>query len=395
MYRRWILLFAIFSILSGCTTGGSHGPGSAASVPPGTPAPAEKVETGDLVWIDYTARVEGTGEVFDTTYEEVGSDPSIKKTEVFPLSIVQSLQPHYEPLGIIVGTGQTIKALEDSLVGMGVGQEKSVTVSPEEGYGPRSDEYVITIPRSQEYPVEFQVAVEDYRQREGRDPSVGDTVRATPYWDAVVTKVEGDTVTLRHTPEDGKEVDTPYGPAVIYLGNSTVEVVVNPPAGSFIQTNIGTAKVVSVDEENIVLDYNHPLAGKTLVFDVVVRDITKKDTFAGWNISFVGYEEGLEMAAAQGKPIVMDLYWSKCPHCKRLDEETFPDPRVTELRDEFVWVREEVYENRTELGKKYGVESFPTLIILDSEGREIKRLNGFMNAMVLRWELEAVLESLG
>jgi len=94
MYLRWILLFVILSIFSGCTSEGTQAPGPVTTTPPVTLPPEERVEPGDLVWIDYTARVEGTGEVFDTTDEEVGLDESIAKTEVFPLSIVQSIEAH-------------------------------------------------------------------------------------------------------------------------------------------------------------------------------------------------------------------------------------------------------------------------------------------------------------
>ncbi len=395
MLARLFVLLIIISF-AGCTSGGTPSPTPAPTTAPPTPkAPAVTVEAGDLVWIQYTGRVQGTGEVFDTTYQEIGTDDSINKTEIFPLSIVQSMDAHYGPLGLIVGKGQTLMALENTLIGMGIGEEKSITIPPKDAYGARKSEYVVSYPRKQEFPIEVEVPLKDYIDGVGKEPSRGDTVPATPYWDAVVTDVTGNTVRMVQMAEDGKEVNTIYGPGVIHTTDSTIEILFNPEVGSYVQTNIGTARVVSVGETEMVFDFNHPLAGKTLVFDIKIENITKKDSFSDWEIQWSGYEEGLERGAQEGKPIMMDLYWSKCPHCQRMDEETFPDPRVTALKDDFVWVREEVKEERTDLAEKYGVDSFPTLVILDSQGKEIKRLNGFMNAMVLRWELEAVLDSLG
>lgn len=54
-----------------------------------------------------------------------------------------------EPLAYIHGTGQIIPGLERALEGKGAGEDVSVSISPEEGYGERDDSMVLTIPREQ------------------------------------------------------------------------------------------------------------------------------------------------------------------------------------------------------------------------------------------------------
>jgi len=51
---------------------------------------------------------------------------------------------------------------------------------------------------------------------------------------------------------------------------------IEPKEGMHITTNHGIARVTSVGEEEVELDFNHPLAGKTLVFEIKVEDIVKK-----------------------------------------------------------------------------------------------------------------------
>lgn len=386
---RIFALLLLLVVLSGCTS-------SPPEDVPVTTAPQPQgpvIEVGDLVWIDFTGKVQETGGVFDTTYEDIGTDDGIPKTERYPLSIAQSKEVHYGPLGVIVGTGQIMIALEKALIDMGVGDEKSIVIPTQDAYGIRNNEYILEIPLvAGETPIDIEISEEEYKQLEGKDPAVGDTIQTSPYWSAVINDIQNGTVFIENMPEDGKVVQTPNGLASIQIDGSNIQFVMKVEEGSYIETQIGLAHVVSIGEETFIADFNHPLADKTLSFDIVVKDITKNADFADWKLDFLGYEEGLQKARDEGKKVVMDLYWSECSHCQRLEAETFPDPRLTELRDDFVWIKEEVVTDRPDLKEKYDVNSFPTIVILDSEAGEIGRLGGYMNGMVLRWELEPYLD---
>lgn len=61
-------------------------------------------------------------------------------------TLIDSSYDH-EPLSIIHGTGYLIPGLENALEGHEVGDKFEVTVSPEEGYGERFDDYVQTVPK--------------------------------------------------------------------------------------------------------------------------------------------------------------------------------------------------------------------------------------------------------
>lgn len=53
-----------------------------------------------------------------------------------------------EPLEFIVGAGEMIPGFERAIVGMEPGQEKTVTLEPEDAYGPYEAELVIEGPRN-------------------------------------------------------------------------------------------------------------------------------------------------------------------------------------------------------------------------------------------------------
>lgn len=84
---------------------------------------AKVVEDGARVGIEYTLKLED-GSVADTS--EGG-----------------------EPLVYEQGTGQILPALEEKLAGLSVGDEKKVTLSAEEGYGPVRDDLYQTVESEQ------------------------------------------------------------------------------------------------------------------------------------------------------------------------------------------------------------------------------------------------------
>lgn len=81
-----------------------------------------EVTSGATVRIHYTGTLEG-GTVFDSSD---GRDP----------------------LEFTVGSGMIIPGLDRELPGMTVGEQKKVTIAPEDAYGPRQDGALLEVPRS-------------------------------------------------------------------------------------------------------------------------------------------------------------------------------------------------------------------------------------------------------
>lgn len=54
-----------------------------------------------------------------------------------------------EPLEFTVGAGQMIKGFDAAIPGMKIGDKKTITISPAEGYGEKSDEAILKFPKDQ------------------------------------------------------------------------------------------------------------------------------------------------------------------------------------------------------------------------------------------------------
>ena len=145
-----------------------------------------QVEDGMYVSVAYKGTLEN-GEVFDETSDQSG------------------------PMEFQMGSGQLIQGFEAAVMGMAVDEKKTVTLEPEEAYGPRDENLTRDFPRTS-IPSEI-------------DPQVG--------------------MIIGLKSQEGKQI-----PAVIS----------------------------HVDQEKITLDINHPLAGKTLTFDIQVKGISDTPT---------------------------------------------------------------------------------------------------------------------
>ncbi len=89
------------------------------------------IEKGDFLLVDYTGSVKETGEVFDTTLENVAKEKGLYKAGDI-----------YEPKLIVTGEGWVLKALDDSLSTFEVGKTASVEIPPENAFGSRDPEKV-------------------------------------------------------------------------------------------------------------------------------------------------------------------------------------------------------------------------------------------------------------
>ncbi len=89
----------------------------------------------DFVKINYTGKTKETGDVFDTTLEDVAEENGITLEN-----------KDYQPLMLAVGSDQLIPKLQDAIKEMDVGEEKTVEIASEDAYGPRDPSLIQLIP---------------------------------------------------------------------------------------------------------------------------------------------------------------------------------------------------------------------------------------------------------
>jgi FKBP-type peptidyl-prolyl cis-trans isomerase SlyD len=93
------------------------------------------VKEGDFIRLEYTGKVQETGNVFDTTDEDIAEEAGIKLDN-----------KSYGAIPIVIGGGHVLKGLDEALIGMEEAEEKTVEITPEEGFGLRDPKLLQLIP---------------------------------------------------------------------------------------------------------------------------------------------------------------------------------------------------------------------------------------------------------
>ena len=227
---------------------------------------AHVVGDGDTVSLNYIVRVADSGLLFDTSYEALAKDPAVPKVAWFKVG------EGYGPLIVQVGSGRD-PPLERGVRGVGVGEERKVTVMPEEAFGLRNESLVRTLPRVSAVPRVEEIDPATFRGLFGLEPANG-TARLYD-WDTRVS-VEGGKVLLEHLPPSQYERAVPNG--VIRIRSNETHLLLDfvPVVATPVRTRGGIyITILEYNETSMVVDYNHPLAGKALVYTVRVEGIEK------------------------------------------------------------------------------------------------------------------------
>ena len=102
------------------------------------------------------------------------------------------------------------------------------------------------------------------------------------------------------------------------------------------------------------------------------------------------YEAAVAEAKATGKPVLADFTGSDwCGWCIKLSKETFDQPKFLEYAKDHLVLLELDYPNgkeqseavnkqNAELSEKFKIQGFPTLVLIDGDGKEIARHVGYL-----------------
>ncbi|WP_148882324.1 FKBP-type peptidyl-prolyl cis-trans isomerase [Thermococcus aciditolerans] len=220
-----------------------------------------KVQKGDVIRLHYTGKVKETGEVFDTTYEEVAKEAGIYNENGI-----------YGPVPIAVGAGHVLSGLDEQLEGLEVGKKYEIIVPPEKGFGKRDPKLIKTFTLGQFrrqgiYPfpgMPIEIETEGGRKLKGR-----------------VLTVSGGRVRV--------DFNHPYAGKHLIYEAEVVEKIEDPieKVKALIELRmprVDTGKVIiEVGEKDVTVDFsNAGLDRNTLVLGEILLES---------DLKFIGYEE--------------------------------------------------------------------------------------------------------
>ncbi len=281
--KRLLIVIAAMILFSGCVQNGQ-----------------KTIKIGDNVSIDYTGSLMN-GKVFDTSIKSIASENNL------------SVNREFKPIQFTVGKGQIIKGFEDGIVGMKVGESKTLTIPPEKAYGPKEPQLIRSfpiieiIPATRTFPKVLEIPVDQFNQSFGPvyqigkdvkipetninltiqnitpsnitvsyDLSVGDKIsQLGGPWNETVIKIDDKNITSRAEVQKNDIVQlkgAPWNSTVIELDSDNITLRHNSIPDTKIQSPNGPIKV-HFNDTNIIIDQNNELAGETLIFSVTVKSI--------------------------------------------------------------------------------------------------------------------------
>jgi len=104
-------------------------------------------------------------------------------------------------------------------------------------------------------------------------------------------------------------------------------------------------------------------------------------------------KDALKVAQSENKFVVIDVSASWCPPCIEMEREVFRDPKFIEFSESQVFMHvdaEKDSEGRS-LSARFGVNTYPTILVLSSAGEEVHRLIGGRSTAQLISDLQDVL----
>ncbi|OIO21131.1 hypothetical protein COV61_04485 [Candidatus Micrarchaeota archaeon CG11_big_fil_rev_8_21_14_0_20_47_5] len=264
-----IVLFAI--LIFGCIQQESPVPPAAFGAVNGSSFEGKFAKEGSIIQADYTLMLEN-GSILDSSIGSVALDAK-----------VWSPERTYAPMTFpIKKDNGYLEKFTYSFVGMYEGQKKRITLSPKEAYGLENESKIISNQRYFEGSRYEAVPLSVFTEK-NIDVQVNSTVWPNRYWNAAVVEIRTGSaeVLLRHNMQEGLVVGWYSMPeTVVEVTNETYRVRLDPIEGeSYSVPNpentqeLVKIRALKVENETVYFDYNHPLAGKTIMFDIVLVKI--------------------------------------------------------------------------------------------------------------------------
>jgi FKBP-type peptidyl-prolyl cis-trans isomerase 2 len=219
------------------------------------------VEDGDMISVDYIGFFDDD-RVFDTSIEDIA-----KNDAAYPKSLSFQLRSEggYKPLEFTVGKGQMIKGFDEGVVGMWINQTKEITITPEEGYGASDPNKIEIASLIEEVPIIVNMNKTVFSDMFGAEAEEWISLK-DPTWRWNITVFDVKVIQIDSSANGG---DGLIKVKHLLDDKDANKTIAYDEGGQFIVIN------VDVEEGTFTKDYNREVVGKTLIFRVTIRTITK------------------------------------------------------------------------------------------------------------------------
>jgi FKBP-type peptidyl-prolyl cis-trans isomerase 2 len=250
------------------------------------------VAIGDTVKVDYIGKL-ADGRVFDTSFSSVANDASVLKSLSFTLRTNSS----YTPLSFTVGSSSLITGFNNAVIGMKIGEKKTVNLSPSEAYGNLVQSKITNFTLSETKSVYENMSFSQFKTKYSVTAVAGMTVTDPVYkWpvNVLTANSDSDSVRVQNSPVQGQSYlifsNSTQKAAGWNITVTTVDTTVSEAGKIVLVHDITDAKsglIQGVDSKGTLFilenvntasgtaqrNANTELIGKTLTFEITLNSI--------------------------------------------------------------------------------------------------------------------------
>ena len=119
------------------------------------------------------------------------------------------------------------------------------------------------------------------------------------------------------------------------------------------------------------------------MFSLLLMTSAGDEEKKGIEFQKITLEKAKSISKLTGKPIFIDCYTDWCGPCKRMAKTAFVDQKVGELyNSNFINLKVEMEKNSDgrEISRMYKINAYPTLLIINGDGKLQKKVVGMQKA---------------
>jgi hypothetical protein len=188
---------------------------------------------------------------------------------------------------------------------------------------------------------------------------------------AVVDAVDGDNVIMTYSAAPGTFLPSPFGPESITQIGDKLEFKTDTKKGTLVHSGPAIGMVTTVNDTTFTIDYGHSFGFTPLTCEVVFRPYSSPDGQKWLN----NFNEAAEESNKTGSPMLVHFHDQWSGPNKTFLTEILPDPKVTDTTSRYIRVQVNTV-NHPQLLLKYDVTIIPTVLIIDSHGKILKKISG-------------------
>lgn len=356
---------------------------------------------GEYIQADYTCRL-GDGGLVETTLPYIAGNDQLARSPIF------YIHDSYSPYRFVVpeapGTLQSkpFAPLEDRINvaiahrinELPIGQSTKLTLQssvidnlpPKERYLQLAIK--VKLPRTKEIPIQ------EFEKRYGAAAATpGAKIGADSNFPGIIREVKNDSIIVHYSSREGAKTKLALTSAFVKeFDDENFEAKLDVHEGQLISRLGGMAgRVTAIDDKHVTIDFGQSFAGETLFCEVTTRRYTPGQPEEKPLINWIeNFDQGIESAKHQGKPVLLFLYTEECPNCQLMMDKIFPDPSLDFIKNSFVWLKINIGK-QAEYADRFGRQGTPMTLVLNADGIELEKLSGPQHVTTLAYKLDTFL----